>query len=390
MEKKIIVVSNGCTEQYENTLSSFKNLLPKDYLEMHKRWFLCIESLGFNCNFLGDPPKIIRVVCSNIQPIIRNGTFCKDILITSVSEDNFGKYTFIDVLSLEYFELQSSASEYIEIELLDENSKPLRLDFGSATLVKLHLKSEEKMNEIHMRLNSNTDNASIFRVNLPKKLQFFDKSPKVALNSIIIWNKLKRTTDLDLSFGIKNAEEERGTFYYTPNPIENLKAVLKNMKQKLRNWLYFIELSNGKIMIQAKKDLILSVGRDLAFSLGWCSNQVGSREIITLSKGNSYTPNFVKRSIPLWPTHCFLYTNIAKPSCLGGGLHHLLKVIPVSHQSSDSYTTIQFQHPEFIDISTTDVQYIDFELRTYNGNLVEFANDKAVTYLNLTIKDSQL
>ena len=69
-----------------------------------------------------------------------------------------------------------------------------------------------------------------------------------------------------------------------------------------------------------------------------------------------------------------LYCNIVKTSLVGGGLHHLLKVIPVSHKPSESYITIEFQHLEFLDISTSSVEYLNFELRSYAGSLIQFSN----------------
>ena len=75
-----------------------------------------------------------------------------------------------------------------------------------------------------------------------------------------------------------------------------------------------------------------------------------------------------------------------KPSLIGDGLHCLLKVIPMCYKQSDSYHTYEFEHNEFLAIATSEVQFLDFELRSYSGALVDFAGENIDTFLNLTFE----
>ena len=54
MEKKVLIASNACMDTYDNSLSSFKNTLPKGHLPIHKEWKLGIESIGIHCQFLNE------------------------------------------------------------------------------------------------------------------------------------------------------------------------------------------------------------------------------------------------------------------------------------------------------------------------------------------------
>ena len=71
---------------------------------------------------------------------------------------------------------------------------------------------------------------------------------------------------------------------------------------------------------------------------------------------------------------------------MGDGYHKLLKVIPISSEKYEGYKSKEFEHEEYIPLATSEIQYIDFELRTHTGALIEFV-DQPHTYINLTLKD---
>ena len=78
---------------------------------------------------------------------------------------------------------------------------------------------------------------------------------------------------------------------------------------------------------------------------------------------------------------------VVKLSLLVGGQHNLLKIIPLS-EPNFSYQIVEFTHEEFLPISTSEVEYINFELRTHSGFFVEFFDMGEPTYLNLCFKQS--
>ena len=68
MEKKILLSSNTSVDFYKNTLASFKNIVPSNYLPPHKKWKLGLDRLSFNCKFVNsltsvnnEHPAIIMV-----------------------------------------------------------------------------------------------------------------------------------------------------------------------------------------------------------------------------------------------------------------------------------------------------------------------------------------
>ena len=147
-----------------------------------------------------------------------------------------------------------------------------------------------------------------------------------------------------------------------------------------------ITVNENKLRLFARKDFILKMGRDLAYLLGFTTIQNGVNMKLQLQKNKTFKARYKLQPIPLLPTHLFLYSNIVKPSLVGEGLHRLLKVIPVYYKQNKSYHTYEFEHSEFIPISTTEVQYIEFELRSYSGTLIEFADPNVNTFLNLTFQ----
>ena len=100
MEKKILIVSNGCTEKYDNTLSDFKNVLPKGHLPAHKKWKIGVESIGIHCQFLNE-----AVSKNNKYPALI--MFSRGFLISKIGFDCFES-------DQEYF--PTSSEKYIVLD----------------------------------------------------------------------------------------------------------------------------------------------------------------------------------------------------------------------------------------------------------------------------------
>ena len=98
-------------------------------------------------------PKLIKILCPNVKPIMHNESFCKEIGILSLSKKDIGTYLYKNFQTLENFVLQELNPEYLKIELVDEFDNPLQLKSGPPTLVKAHLTSAE-MNTVIVRVSS--------------------------------------------------------------------------------------------------------------------------------------------------------------------------------------------------------------------------------------------
>ena len=95
---------------------------------------------------------------------------------------------------------------------------------------------------------------------------------------------------------------------------------------------------------------------------------------------------FSRQNFPLLPNVIFLYSSCVKSSLVGDGLYKLLKVIPITKDDSDCYKSIGFDHEEFLPLCNSEIQYIDFELRSHSGKLIEFVGNPQV-HINLKFKD---
>ena len=397
MEKKIIVISNACLDEYENTLVSFRNGVPTNYLTPYKKWALALQSIGISCNFKDNEniPKIVKIVCSNVKPIMKNEGHCHELGSLTLSKENNEKYVIKNFQTLKYLELHSQIPEFIEIKLLDESDNLLKLKSGlNPTFVKLHLESD-KMNSDHINLSShpnstyNDNNTSKFGVRLAKKLEFFGKNPKIALTSMMIWNQLKLSSDLDLKFEMLINDSSHKLVL--PDSIKNVDEVIEYINKELSSYCYLFTTSERHLRIKSKSDLTIVLGRDLAYMLG-CTDSLDNPKLemkLDLREYQVFTSKYRLQNIPLFGTHLYLYCDLVKPSLMGGGLHNFLKAIPISNSNlKDSYyRMIEFEHIEFLPISTTQVEYINFELRTSNGSLLEFSDENVHTYLSIVIKE---
>ena len=66
--------------------------------------------------------------------------------------------------------------------------------------------------------------------------------------------------------------------------------------------------------------------------------------------------------------------------------NHKLFSFRRQNQKFEAYKSIEFEHEEFIPLATSELQYIEFELRSHSGSLIEFVGEPE-TYLTLSLKD---
>ena len=218
---------------------------------------------------------------------------------------------------------------------------------------------------------------------LPNKLQFFKKDWRVSVSSLIHWNKLCYSSDLDFAFQIQFSLIEYK--YWVQNPLKNHDDVVEYVTEKLRSWISIRKSENGYFSLTSNVDCSVVLGKDLAYLFGFTNMVKNTATKLQLTNGVTVTASYSMQIFPLFPTHIFLYSNVVKPSLLGGDQHNLLKIIPLSEPNL-AYKIVEFTHEEFLSISTSEVEYINFELRTHSGSFVEFFDMGEPTYLNLCFK----
>ena len=101
---------------------------------------------------------------------------------------------------------------------------------------------------------------------------------------------------------------------------------------------------------------------------------VREAEVISLKPNESFefanTPDFAR----FLPKNLFVYTDLVKPSPLGGNLIQLLKVIPISNKrlSERGYQYIQFQNLEFHEVAARRIDDFSVRIKDSKGDYIDF------------------
>ena len=216
-------------------------------------------------------PNIFKVKCSNVKSVMNNGSLCKDIATLPLSKSEVGKYVYKNFQNLENFDLEELKPEFLKIELTDEFDCTLRLQSGHPTLVKMHLNSSD-MNTTIFRVSShysslfpaNVNNK--FTVKLPNKLTFLGKEPKMSVSSIMLWNWPCYLSDYDFFYRVIDSEGTHN--FWVQNPIRDHDDMIMQISNNLKKWIKMETLTNGHMLIEAKTEVSLTLGKHLAFIFG--------------------------------------------------------------------------------------------------------------------------
>ena len=79
----------------------------------------------------------------------------------------------------------------------------------------------------------------------------------------------------------------------------------------------------------------------------------------------------------LKPNYFVVYSNIVQPSIIGNQFSPILKVVPVLN-SQEPFKLYDFKQREFYNIANTEINEIKMELRTHDGEFVNFLSDQHV------------
>jgi hypothetical protein len=87
------------------------------------------------------------------------------------------------------------------------------------------------------------------------------------------------------------------------------------------------------------------------------------------------------------PTTMLLYTDMVKGSVLGDQFAPLLKLIPTEQGSRDAaVATYECRHLDFVNIASEHIVSINFSLRRFDGELVQFKDEDAEVLYNLVFR----
>jgi hypothetical protein len=84
----------------------------------------------------------------------------------------------------------------------------------------------------------------------------------------------------------------------------------------------------------------------------------------------------------LRPEYLMIYTDIIEQTIVGNSFSKLIKIVPVYHESTDSYKNLEFKNKEFHSLENTLVKRIKFEIRSHSGDLINFMEGSKI-FINL-------
>jgi hypothetical protein len=338
-------------------------------------------------------PEIIKVQCDIIEPQIINNAFSQDLLILSTDIQYTNNYYFHDIERVSYFPLLYNDINQIAIRLVDENDKKLELMKGHATIIKLRFRRNKRMIEnFYVRVTSKpneiyTDNTPYkFRIQLPST-KVLNEDWKVSLNSINIPNKfttfLKANDELR-SFVYKTATSPSITHVFKSNVSYTPTTIVAEINTFLSSKdLGDATIDNlGRLVINLKETCILAIGLDAVKVLGYQTALVPQGANFMFIKPLPDTPNTITFESPInvnyfRPNYFIIYSNIVQPSIIGNIFSPILKIVPIV-DSQEAFKLHDFKVREFYNIPNTEINEIQMEIRTHDGEFVNFLSDQHV------------
>lgn len=379
-------------------------------------------------------PDLVRIQCDQIAEQMFNSKLTKDLKIFCPSFENKEKYTIHQFDSEEYAPISNSVLDKLSIKILNENNENIELDYGVSTFVKLKFK---KMNlhpdNFNVRLSPNDHQSfNSFVIDLPQPY-YLDCDWKVSLSSINYANIFRPlpfeepyrtiwTASLGTNLKKKNEEDllkshiMPNVMYSNSGLINELNKILSNrtkerlsIEKLLRSDTSIKGLPLGqfkteefeeygekkiKVSITVNEQSYILIPISICELLGFNPTIDTSDNVIISPSGYSVcflntfsdpiTINFsgffhLNR---LRPEYLMVYTDIIEQTIVGNSFSKLIKIVPVYHESTDSYKTLEFKNKEFHSLENTLVKRIKFEIRSHSGDLINFMEGSKI-FINL-------
>ncbi len=409
---KIKYISNILYYQFE---ISSDNSIVHSYL---KRW-----------NF--KHPDLVRIQCDQIAEQMFNSQLTKDLKNFCPSFENKEKYTIHQFDSEEYAPISNSVFDKLSIKILNENNETIDLDYGVSTFIKLKFKKMNSHPEnFNVRLSPN-ERQSFNRITIELPQPYYlDCDRKVSLSSInyanifrplpfeesyrTIWTASLRES---LSKNLLASHIMPNVMYSNSGLINELNKILSNVandKSSIEKLLKSGTIQNDQLLGQFKSEEFEEYGEkkikishtvnpqsyilipiSICELLGFEATNDTSEDVVLSPSG--YSVCFLNSidNYPititfsgffdinrLRPQYLMIYTDIIEQAIVGNSFSKLIKIVPVYHESTDSYKTQEFKNQEFHSLENTLVRRISFEIRSHSGDLINFMEGSKI-FINL-------
>ena len=344
-------------------------------------------------------PKIVKVRCENVKHQIFDDEYSKDLVVFCPSLKHDDKYFYKEFNTKSFIPISNTTLNHIDIKLLDQANRPIKLVDGYATIVKLHLlKMPSNRKFFNVRLTSQKsklfpeNTKSSFKVSLPNTLNF-NSEWKVSVTSInhpTVFNNFPdgskitfvKENDKVYSYSLKSKYLTKEELFTDLNSLfskHNFMYVTHDLyNNRLIKTVRFNFVTNGVFIISAEVANVLGCSKS--------SNESGVAWLIQCKpdssevNGKSYRLDF-ENPIDLdfyKPNYVMMYSNIVSPTILGGEFKNILKVFPILSSEKHDYQIQEFKHFEYYNLANLEIKDIEIYFRSHCGDRVYFGGEYEV------------
>ncbi len=309
----------------------------------------------------------------------------------------------LEFLRPTYFELNNSRLQYIHIKLCDKHGRRLKLASGQATVLKFHLRRvivEDKMNSHFIQVSSaaktisGENKANKFSVQLPYTIKLHSDSVhgrwKVAISSAIIPSRFKLTIPDDFRILIVAFEDVKKYTIVLPH-VSTLDDICNFLTNKTNLMLETEEdATTGGLRLKPLHHMTITMRSILYNFLGGAVPDIAKEPLIQIKclKTKSFVFPRPPRFEHEFPANAFVYCNFVEPSICAGNFLHILRVLSLAtdHKHGRHHLVKSFKNLEFHNVNVDELQTLSFELRSHDGQLINFQDEKSEVMFNLVFK----
>ena len=407
----IYCVSNA--ENFENNdMTCFRNLLPQNLDLKNKQWEIGIVKFGFQFNT--EKLKDLSMVSISTDVIIDspNGNKYSTLVYdTSLLKSAQNKYFNHYVKHVKYYPIRNTFIDSITSKFVDINGQQLTIEKGRPSFVHFHLRIKdfkENYNMNYIRLDSeNTDleqknTNNNFWVHLKDSMELNEDS-EIALVNINFPNCIRNISSflsqkhIKISIRMKKYDLKYNlnipAAYYSS--ASSLIQVLNSIVPEEAKEVLKFSLNNDKLQIDSTHvdAIICKFPMEFKNIFGFDTNILSTELyvlknricILLLPEKPKYVASNPIDVMHDYPNIMLCYANFVKHSIVGNTYFPILKMIPTETPSEDKYTSVHFDHLEFIKTNIEYLKDLHFQLRRLDGNFIEFDDNKKII-LNLVVK----
>lgn len=323
------------------------------------------------------------------------------------------------------FYSMDNISHLVEVKILDEEKKFLRLKRGHPAILHCELIRKRMDQSFSLHISSNhVFSKKLFPKNAPSNFTTVLKTPLdlsgdaygLSVDSITFPNNFKIFKETQFmrvfepkplleiiqSFASDEANEQVTTYTIEEInlPIKSLKILCKYLTEFLAKHKCKIEHNkkNNKIEVFFKKTFEGGVTRiqfssELALVLGCKKKKIDADKYFTLKRNRAKNvrgdynmqPFDLEPNLTLFfPALILIYSDIVFESPVGNTHAPLVGIFSV-HKSNNEYITERVKSSIFHKIRTTHITAIDFYMRDISGEEIAFRSDKPI-FMTITFK----